>query len=119
MVFGMCTPVAPRRRSLAPNLREPLDAGAAGLQVASMGISSAIAPVIEGLAVGYLLAALAAGQNALQSFAKGLLKTGFAELKQIHAQILAARQHMMPQVVSAQSAYLQAEADFKAARGAR
>jgi hypothetical protein len=25
----------------------------------------------------------------------------------------------MPQVVSAQSAYLQAEADFKAARGAR
>jgi simple sugar transport system permease protein len=66
-----------------------LDAGAAGLQVASVGISSAIAPVIEGLAVGYLLAALAAGQNALQSFAKGLLKTGFAELKQIHAQILA------------------------------
>jgi simple sugar transport system permease protein len=35
-----------------------LDAGAAGLQVASVGISSAIAPVIEGLAVGYLLAAL-------------------------------------------------------------
>ena len=50
---------------------------------------------------------------------EGLLKTGFAELKQIHAQILAARQHMMPQVVVAQSAYLQAEADFKAARGAR
>jgi hypothetical protein len=84
-----------------------------------VGISSAIAPVIEGLAVGYLHAALAAGQNALQSFAKRLLKTGFAELKQIHAQILVARQHMMPQVVSAQSAYLQAEADFKAARGAR
>jgi hypothetical protein len=53
MVFGMCTRVAPRRRSLAPNLREPLDAGADGLQVASVGISSAIAPVID--AVGYLL----------------------------------------------------------------
>jgi general nucleoside transport system permease protein len=35
-----------------------LDAGAAGLQVASVGISSAIAPVIEALAVGYLLAGL-------------------------------------------------------------
>jgi general nucleoside transport system permease protein len=35
-----------------------LDAGAAGLQVASAGISSAIAPVIEALAVGYLLAGL-------------------------------------------------------------
>ncbi len=35
-----------------------LDAGAAGLQVASAGISSAIAPVIEGLAVAYLLAGL-------------------------------------------------------------
>ncbi len=39
-----------------------LDAGAAGLQVASVGISSAIAPVIEGLAVGYLLAALGLAQ---------------------------------------------------------
>jgi hypothetical protein len=45
------------------------------------------------------------------------LRTGFAELKQIHAQILAARQYMMPQVVAAHSAFLQAEADFKAARG--
>jgi len=35
-----------------------LDAGAAGLQVASVGVSSAIAPVIEGLAVAYLLAAI-------------------------------------------------------------
>jgi simple sugar transport system permease protein len=35
-----------------------LDAGAAGLQVASAGISSAIAPVIEALAVAYLLAGL-------------------------------------------------------------
>jgi general nucleoside transport system permease protein len=35
-----------------------LDAGAAGLQVASVGISSAIAPVIEAVAVGYLLAGL-------------------------------------------------------------
>lgn len=35
-----------------------LDAGAAGLQVASAGVSSAIAPVIEGLAVAYLLAGL-------------------------------------------------------------
>ena len=35
-----------------------LDAGAAGLQVASVGISSAIAPVIEALAVAYLLAGL-------------------------------------------------------------
>ena len=45
------------------------------------------------------------------------LRTGFAELRQVHAQILAARQYMMPQVVAAHSAYLQAEADFKAARG--
>jgi DNA-binding helix-hairpin-helix protein with protein kinase domain len=44
-------------------------------------------------------------------------RLGFAELKQTHAQTLAARQHMMPQVVAAQTAYLQAEADFKAARG--
>ncbi|MEQ8967578.1 MAG: ABC transporter permease [Azospirillaceae bacterium] len=35
-----------------------LDAGAAGLQVASAGISSAIAPVIQALAVAYLLAGL-------------------------------------------------------------
>ena len=35
-----------------------LDAGAAGLQVAAVGTSSAISPVIEGLAVAYLLAAL-------------------------------------------------------------
>lgn len=35
-----------------------LDAGSAGLQVAASGISSAIAPVIEGLAVAYLLAGL-------------------------------------------------------------
>lgn len=35
-----------------------LDAGAAGLQVASAGISSAIAPVIAALAVAYLLAGL-------------------------------------------------------------
>lgn len=35
-----------------------LDAGAAGLQVASAGISSAIAPVIAALAVGYLLVGL-------------------------------------------------------------
>jgi simple sugar transport system permease protein len=35
-----------------------LDAGAAGLQVASSGISSAIAPTIEALAVIFLLAAL-------------------------------------------------------------
>jgi DNA-binding helix-hairpin-helix protein with protein kinase domain len=45
------------------------------------------------------------------------LRTGFAELKQTHGQILAARQHMMPQVTAAHAAYLQAEADFKAARG--
>jgi DNA-binding helix-hairpin-helix protein with protein kinase domain len=44
-------------------------------------------------------------------------RLGFAELKQVHAQILAARQHMMPQVIAAQTAYLQAEADLKAARG--
>jgi DNA-binding helix-hairpin-helix protein with protein kinase domain len=44
-------------------------------------------------------------------------RLGFAELKQTHAQILAARQHMMPQIVAAQTAYLQAEADLKAARG--
>ena len=36
-----------------------LDAGAAGLQVSAAGTSSAISPVIEGLAVAYLLAALA------------------------------------------------------------
>ena len=42
-----------------------LDAGAAGLQVASVGISSAIAPVIEGLAVGYLLAALGLAESHL------------------------------------------------------
>ena len=47
------------------------------------------------------------------------LRTGFAELKQIHAQNLAARQYMMPQVVAANIAHLQAEADFKAARGLR
>ncbi len=35
-----------------------LDAGAAGLQVASAGVSSAIAPVIAALAVGYLLLGL-------------------------------------------------------------
>jgi len=35
-----------------------LDAGAAGLQVAAAGTSSAVSPVIEGLAVAYLLAAL-------------------------------------------------------------
>jgi hypothetical protein len=45
------------------------------------------------------------------------LRTGFAELKQTHGQSLAARQHMMPQVAAAHAAYLQAEADFKAARG--
>jgi DNA-binding helix-hairpin-helix protein with protein kinase domain len=44
-------------------------------------------------------------------------RLGFAELKQVHAQILAARQHMMRQVIAAQTAYLQAEADLKAARG--
>jgi DNA-binding helix-hairpin-helix protein with protein kinase domain len=47
------------------------------------------------------------------------LRTGFAELKQTHAQILAARQHMMPQVTAAHAAYLQSEADFNAARGHR
>ena len=36
-------------------------------------------------------------------------RLGFAELKQTHAQIFAARQHMMPQVIAAQTAYLQAE----------
>ena len=44
-------------------------------------------------------------------------RLGFAELKQTHAQIFAARQHMMPQVIAAQTAYLQAEADLKGARG--
>jgi DNA-binding helix-hairpin-helix protein with protein kinase domain len=44
-------------------------------------------------------------------------RLAFAELKQTHSQILAVREHMMPQVVAAQTAYLQAEADFKAARG--
>jgi ABC-type uncharacterized transport system permease subunit len=57
-----------------------LDAGAAGLQVASGGISSAIAPVIEALAVGYLLAGLGLAeiisqrqraQSALQAAGKG------------------------------------------------
>jgi DNA-binding helix-hairpin-helix protein with protein kinase domain len=47
------------------------------------------------------------------------LRTGFAELKQVRAQIIAARQYMMSQVVNAHSAYLQAEADFKVARGLR
>jgi len=44
-------------------------------------------------------------------------RLGFAERKQVHAQILAARQHMMPEVVAAQTAYLQAEVDLKTARG--
>jgi simple sugar transport system permease protein len=57
-----------------------LDAGAAGLQVASVGISSAIAPVIEALAVSYLLAGLGLAeiislrqkaQSALQAAGKG------------------------------------------------
>jgi DNA-binding helix-hairpin-helix protein with protein kinase domain len=45
------------------------------------------------------------------------MRTGYAELKQIHAQILATREHMMPQVAAAQIAYLQAEANYKAACG--
>ncbi len=39
-----------------------LDAGAAGLQVASSGISSAIVPIIEALALVLLLAAIGTGQ---------------------------------------------------------
>jgi simple sugar transport system permease protein len=42
--------------ALAALLFGALDAGAAGLQVATTGISSAIAPVIEALAVAYVLA---------------------------------------------------------------
>jgi Flp pilus assembly protein TadB len=45
------------------------------------------------------------------------VRAGFAELKHTHSQILAARQHMMPQVTTAHAAYLQADADLKAAGG--
>jgi DNA-binding helix-hairpin-helix protein with protein kinase domain len=47
---------------------------------------------------------------------EGNLRTGFAELKQVHAQMLAARQYMVAQVLTANKAYLQAEADYKAAK---
>lgn len=40
-----------------------LDAGAAGLQVASAGVSSAIVPIIEALALMFMLAALGLSQN--------------------------------------------------------
>jgi DNA-binding helix-hairpin-helix protein with protein kinase domain len=45
------------------------------------------------------------------------LRTGLAELKQVHLQILAARQHTRPQVEAAYSANLQADVDYKAACG--
>jgi hypothetical protein len=44
------------------------------------------------------------------------LRTGFAEVKQVHAQILSTRQYMKPQVATAYSGYLQAVADHKAAK---
>jgi DNA-binding helix-hairpin-helix protein with protein kinase domain len=47
------------------------------------------------------------------------LRNGLLELRQIHGQILNARAYMLPQVISAKTAYLQAEADFKAARRIR
>ncbi len=47
------------------------------------------------------------------------LRAGFTELKQIHAQILAARQYMKPQAEGAHTAFLQSEADLRAARGLR
>ncbi len=47
------------------------------------------------------------------------LRTGFGELKQAQAQILATRQHMAPRVAAAYSSYLQAVADQKAAKAAR
>jgi simple sugar transport system permease protein len=53
-----------------------LDAGAAGLQVASAGMSSAIAPVIAALAVAYLLAGLGiAGIVARRREARSALRT--------------------------------------------
>jgi general nucleoside transport system permease protein len=54
-LLGRLNPVGILAASL---LFGALDAGAAGLQVAAAGTSSAISPVIEGLAVAYLLAAL-------------------------------------------------------------
>lgn len=48
---------------------------------------------------------------------EGNLRTGFAELKQLQAQIITARQYMLSQVAAASKTYLQAEADYKAARG--
>jgi ABC-type uncharacterized transport system permease subunit len=54
-LLGRLNPVGILAASL---LFGALDAGAAGLQVAAAGTSSAISPVIESLAVAYLLAAL-------------------------------------------------------------
>ncbi len=60
-----------------------LDAGAAGLQVASGGISSAIAPVIEGLAVAFLLAGLGLSSilSRRQMALKALVSSGGASAK--------------------------------------
>jgi hypothetical protein len=48
---------------------------------------------------------------------KNAFEPALPNSKQTQGQILAARQHMMPQVTAAHATYLQAEADFKAARG--
>jgi general nucleoside transport system permease protein len=54
-----------------------LDAGAAGLQVAAVGTSSAISPVIEGLSVAYLLAALGLAKTlSRRREAQSALRTG-------------------------------------------
>jgi general nucleoside transport system permease protein len=54
-----------------------LDAGSAGLQVASAGVSSAIAPIIEALAVGYLLAGLGIAElSARRRQARSALRAG-------------------------------------------
>ena len=44
------------------------------------------------------------------------LRTGLAELRQVHSRILAVRQHMKPQVSAACAAYAQALADCRAAK---
>jgi DNA-binding helix-hairpin-helix protein with protein kinase domain len=47
------------------------------------------------------------------------LRSGFAELKQVSAQILTTRQYLAPQVAAIYSSYLQAVADHKAAKAIR